>query len=85
MSDPIRPAGPSAVADGPMQAARSPAGLADAVRDQASGYADRRKTETDRRKRSRSSTRSVGFEKHRCSSAWLTWVGPSPLTVSGKL
>ena len=45
MSDPIRPAGPSPVADGPMQAARSPAGLADAVRDQASGYADRRKTE----------------------------------------
>ncbi|TXM90917.1 hypothetical protein [Methylobacterium sp. WL116] len=45
MNDPIRPAGPPTAADGPMQAARSPAGLADAVRDQASGYADRRKTE----------------------------------------
>ena len=45
MNDPIRPAGPSPAADGPMRAARSPAGLADAVRDQASGYADRRRTE----------------------------------------
>ncbi|MCJ2074308.1 hypothetical protein MKK68_01350 [Methylobacterium sp. E-016] len=45
MNDPTRSAGPSPAADGPMQAARSPAGLADAVRDQASGYADRRRTE----------------------------------------
>ena len=45
MNDPTRPAGPPPAADGPMQAARSPAGLADAVRDQASGYADRRKSE----------------------------------------
>ncbi|MCJ2124607.1 hypothetical protein [Methylobacterium sp. J-077] len=45
MNDPTRSVGPSPAADGPMQAARSPAGLADAVRDQASGYADRRRTE----------------------------------------
>ncbi|MCJ2006338.1 hypothetical protein [Methylobacterium sp. J-092] len=45
MTDPIRPAGPPLGANSPMQAAKSPAGLADAVRDQASGYADRRKTE----------------------------------------
>ena len=45
MSDPIRLAVPAPVAEGPMQAARSLTGLADAVRDQASGYADRRKTE----------------------------------------
>lgn len=45
MNDPTRPAGPPPAADGPMQATRSPAGLADAVRDQASGYADRRRTE----------------------------------------
>ncbi|MCJ2086987.1 hypothetical protein MKK88_13450 [Methylobacterium sp. E-005] len=45
MNDPTRPAGRPSAADGPMQAARSPAGLADAVRDQASGYADRRRTE----------------------------------------
>ncbi|MCJ2020444.1 hypothetical protein MKK84_23940 [Methylobacterium sp. E-065] len=45
MNDPTRPAGPAPAADGPMQAARSPAGLADAVRDQAGGYADRRKSE----------------------------------------
>ena len=45
MSDPVRPAVPAPVAEGPMQAAKSPTGLADAVRDQASGYADRRKTE----------------------------------------
>ena len=45
MNDPTRPAGPPPAADGPMQAARSPAGLADAVRDQANGYADRRRTE----------------------------------------
>ena len=44
MNDPTRPAGRPSAADGPMQAARSPAGLADAVRDQASGYADRRRT-----------------------------------------
>ncbi|MCJ2079298.1 hypothetical protein MKK68_27320 [Methylobacterium sp. E-016] len=44
MSDPTRLAGPP-LADGPMQAPRSPAGLADAVRDQASGYADRHKIE----------------------------------------
>lgn len=45
MNDPTRPAGPPSAADGPMCAARSPAGLADAVRDQASGYADWRKSE----------------------------------------
>ena len=45
MNDQSRPAGPPPAANSPMQAARSPAGLADAVRDQASGYADRRKTE----------------------------------------
>ena len=44
MSDPSQPAGPP-LAEGPLQAARSPAGLADAVRDPASNYADRRKTE----------------------------------------
>ncbi|MCJ2114671.1 hypothetical protein MKK64_26250 [Methylobacterium sp. E-025] len=44
MNDPTRLACPP-LADGPMQAARSPAGLADAVRDQASGYADRHKIE----------------------------------------
>ncbi|MCJ2035552.1 hypothetical protein [Methylobacterium sp. J-068] len=45
MNDPTRSAGLSPAVDGPMQAVRSPAGLADAVRDQASGYADRRRTE----------------------------------------
>ncbi|SDM54994.1 hypothetical protein SAMN05216360_102409 [Methylobacterium phyllostachyos] len=45
MNDPTRPAGPSPASDGPLQAARSPSGLADAVRDQASGYANRRRTE----------------------------------------
>ena len=45
MNDPTRAADRPFVADGPMQAARSPAGLADAVRDQASSYADRRRTE----------------------------------------
>lgn len=45
MSDQSRSAGPDPTADGPLRAARSPAGLADAVRDQASVYADRHKTE----------------------------------------
>lgn len=40
MSDHSRPAG-----TGPMAAAKSPAGLADAVRDQATGYVERRKSE----------------------------------------
>lgn len=45
MNDPTRPVGRPSTARGPMQASRSPAGLADAVRDQVSDYADRRKTE----------------------------------------
>ncbi|SFM65224.1 hypothetical protein [Methylobacterium pseudosasicola] len=45
MNDPTRPAGRQSAADGPMQAARLSASLADALRDQAGGYADRRKTE----------------------------------------
>ena len=45
MNDPARPAGRQSAVDSPMQAARSPAGLTDAVRDQAGGYANRRRTE----------------------------------------
>lgn len=45
MSDPTRPAGRSPAADGPIREAQSRAGLVEAVRDQASGYADRRTTE----------------------------------------